>query len=157
MLCVAWFSTTLPSALCFPSSLSSSFSFSCSSPSSSMWGTRTLRTLANEDLGTLAENDPLTIIPVPGHKVLTFGCCFEYDSGRKETRFAMYSDRLVGIWCVGRCPEHVEPTGHSSVILLTWKSKQNGTSCLFIIWAGKGIKSTSCVPVVIRWPRAMGP
>ena len=26
-----------------------------------MWGTRTLRTLANEDLGTLAENDPLTI------------------------------------------------------------------------------------------------
>ena len=25
-----------------------------------MWGTRTLRTLANEDLGTLAENDPLT-------------------------------------------------------------------------------------------------
>ena len=36
------------------------FSFSCSSPSSSMWGTRTLRTLANEDLGTLAEHDPLT-------------------------------------------------------------------------------------------------
>ena len=54
-------STTLPSTLCFPSSLSSSFSFSCSSPSSSMmWETRTLRTLANEDLGTLAENDPLT-------------------------------------------------------------------------------------------------
>ena len=25
-----------------------------------MWETRTLRTLANEDLGTLAENDPLT-------------------------------------------------------------------------------------------------
>ena len=25
-----------------------------------MWRTRTLRTLANEDLGTLAENDPLT-------------------------------------------------------------------------------------------------
>ena len=25
-----------------------------------MWGTSTLRTLANEDLGTLAENDPLT-------------------------------------------------------------------------------------------------
>ena len=25
-----------------------------------MWVTRTLRTLTNEDLGTLAENDPLT-------------------------------------------------------------------------------------------------
>ena len=25
-----------------------------------MWGTSTLRTLANEDLGTLADNDPLT-------------------------------------------------------------------------------------------------
>ena len=25
-----------------------------------MWGTSTLRTLANEDLGTLAEYDPLT-------------------------------------------------------------------------------------------------
>ena len=55
-----WFSTNLPSTLCFPSSLSSSFSFSCSSPSSSMWVTSTLRTLANEDLGPLAENDPLT-------------------------------------------------------------------------------------------------
>ena len=54
-------STTLLSTLCFPSSLSSSFSFSCSPPSSSMmWGTSALRTLANEDLGTLAENDPLT-------------------------------------------------------------------------------------------------
>ena len=52
--------TTLPSTLCFPSSLSSSFSFSSSSRSSSMWRTRTLRTLADEDLGTLAENDPLT-------------------------------------------------------------------------------------------------
>ena len=41
-------------------SLSSSFSFSCSSSSSMMWGTSTLRTLANEDLGTLSENDPLT-------------------------------------------------------------------------------------------------
>ena len=53
-------STTFLSALCCPSSLSSSFSFSCSSLSSSMWVTRTLRTLADEDLGTLAENDPLT-------------------------------------------------------------------------------------------------
>ena len=54
-------STNLPSTLCFPSSRSSSFSFSWSSPSSSMmWGTSTLRTLANEDLGTLAQNDPLT-------------------------------------------------------------------------------------------------
>ena len=59
MLCVAWFSTTLPSTLCFPSSLSSSFSFSWS-PSSSTWETRTLRTSANEESGTMAENDPLT-------------------------------------------------------------------------------------------------
>ena len=53
------FSTTLPSTLCCPSSLSSPFSSSRSSPPS-MWRTRTLRTLANEDLGTLAENAPLT-------------------------------------------------------------------------------------------------
>ena len=46
--------------LCFPSSLSSSSSFSCSSPCSTMWVMSTLRTLANEDLDTLAENDPLT-------------------------------------------------------------------------------------------------
>ena len=49
---VLMLSTTLPFTLCFPSSLSSSFSFSWSSPSSSMWETRTLRTHANEDLGT---------------------------------------------------------------------------------------------------------
>ena len=60
MLCVARFSTTILSTLCCPSSLSSSFSFSCPSPSSSMWGTRTLRTLAIEDLGTFAKNDLLT-------------------------------------------------------------------------------------------------
>ena len=58
-------STTLPSTLCCPSSLSSFFSFSWSSLSSSMmWGLSTLRTLANEDLGTLAENDPLTTFGV---------------------------------------------------------------------------------------------
>ena len=54
-----WLYTILPSTLCCPSSLLSSFSSSWS-PSSSMWGTRTLRTLANEDFGTVAENDPLT-------------------------------------------------------------------------------------------------
>ena len=56
-------STTLPSTLRCPSSLSlsSSFSFSWSSSSSSMmWETSTLHTLADEDFGTLAENDPLT-------------------------------------------------------------------------------------------------
>ena len=52
------------SPFCFPSSLSSSFSFSWSS-SSSMWRTRTLRTSANEDFGILAENDPLTCLPIP--------------------------------------------------------------------------------------------
>ena len=53
-------STTLLSTLCFPP-LAYSFSFSCPSTSSSMmWGTSTLRTLANEDLGTLAEYDPST-------------------------------------------------------------------------------------------------
>ena len=31
-----------------------------------MWETRTLRTLANEDLGTLAENDPLTSFNASG-------------------------------------------------------------------------------------------
>ena len=46
-----------------PPSLSSSFSFSCSSSSSSMWvGSRrsTQCASANEELGTLAENNPLT-------------------------------------------------------------------------------------------------
>ena len=44
-------------------SLSSSFSFSCPSSSSSMWvgSMRSLmRTSANEELGTLADNNPLT-------------------------------------------------------------------------------------------------
>ena len=60
MLCVAWFSSTLPFTLCFPYSLSSS-SFSWSS-SSSMWVTRTLRTLVNEETVTMAENNPLTLV-----------------------------------------------------------------------------------------------
>ena len=60
MLCVR-FSATLPSSSCCLSSLLSS----CSSPwlsasSSTMWWTNTLRTFANEDLGTLAQYDPLT-------------------------------------------------------------------------------------------------
>ena len=29
--------------------------------------------------------------------------------------------------------------------------------CMFVLWAGEGIKSTSCVPVVVRRPLAMGP
>ena len=51
------------SPFCFPLSLSSSFSFSCSSSSSSMWvgSMRSpMRTSANEELGTVAENNPLT-------------------------------------------------------------------------------------------------
>ena len=52
-------STTLPSTLCFPFFLIF-LSFSSSSLSFSMWKTRTLRTLANEDLGSFAEYDPLT-------------------------------------------------------------------------------------------------
>ena len=52
---------THPSISCCLSSLLSSCSFSWSSTSSSMmWVTSTLRTLADEDLGTLAEYDPLT-------------------------------------------------------------------------------------------------
>ena len=60
MLCV-WFSGTLPSSSCCLSSLLSSCSSSwLSASSSTMWWTNTLRTSANEDLGTVAEYDPLT-------------------------------------------------------------------------------------------------
>ena len=58
--------TLYDSPFCSSPSFSSSFPFTRSSPSfsSSMWGgssgTRTLRTPANEDSGTLAENYPLT-------------------------------------------------------------------------------------------------
>ena len=57
--CCVLLDSLRPSTLLFPSSLSSSFSFSWSS-SSSMWEIRTLRTLANEESGTVAENNPLT-------------------------------------------------------------------------------------------------
>ena len=61
MLCVWLSSTTLLSSLCWPSSLLSSCPSSCPSTSSStMRWTNSLCTLANEDLGTLAEYDPLT-------------------------------------------------------------------------------------------------
>ena len=60
--CLFWLSATSPlSSLRCPSSLLSSCPFSCPSTSSStMWWTNSLCTLANEDLGTLAEYDPLT-------------------------------------------------------------------------------------------------
>ena len=59
MLCVR-FSATLPSSSCCLSSLLSSCSSAGSSASSStVWWTNSLCTSANEDLGTLAEYDPL--------------------------------------------------------------------------------------------------
>ena len=61
-ICLFWFSSTTPlSSLCSPSSLLSSCPSSCPSTSCSrMWWTNSLCTLADEDLGTLAEYDPLT-------------------------------------------------------------------------------------------------
>ena len=50
---------------------------------------------------------------------------------------AMYSGRFVGSWCVSRRPEYVDPSRYSLAILFTWESKQNGTSCMFILWAGE--------------------
>ena len=53
-----WSDTLRLSTLCFPPSLSSSFSFSCSSPSTSMWvGSMrsTPCTSANEELGTISQ------------------------------------------------------------------------------------------------------
>ena len=57
--CCVLLDSLRPSTLCFPSSVSFSFSFSWSS-SSSMWETRTLCTLANDESGTMAENNTLT-------------------------------------------------------------------------------------------------
>ena len=41
-----------------------------------------------------------TIVFISGHKVLTFGSCFEYESGRHRTCLAMSSDRFVVGWHV---------------------------------------------------------
>ena len=62
LMCLFRLSSTTPlSSLCWPSSLLSSCLSSWPSTSSStMWWTNSLCTLANEDLGTLAEYDPLT-------------------------------------------------------------------------------------------------
>ena len=62
LMCLFRLSSTSPlSSLCCTSSPLSSCLSSCPSTSSStMWWTNSLCTPANEDLGTLAENDPLT-------------------------------------------------------------------------------------------------
>ena len=62
LMCLFWLSSTTPlSPPCSPSSLLSSCPSSCPSTlSSRMRWTNSLCTLANEDLGTLAEYDPLT-------------------------------------------------------------------------------------------------
>ena len=62
LVCLFRLSSTSPlSSLCCPSSLLSSCPSSCPATSSSrMWWTNSLCTPANEDLGTLAEYDPLT-------------------------------------------------------------------------------------------------
>ena len=41
-----------------------------------------------------------TIIFRSNHKVLTFGSCFEYESGRHGTCFAMNSDGFILDWNV---------------------------------------------------------
>ena len=70
MLCV-WFSSIYPlSSLCCLSSLLSSCPSSWPSTSSStMWWTNSLYTSANEDLGTLAEYDPLTFLVAFRHEI----------------------------------------------------------------------------------------
>ena len=51
-----------------------------------MWGTSTLRTLANEDLGTLAENDPLTgYEPNDFHISVTTDMFIRVSSGDKRS------------------------------------------------------------------------
>ena len=70
-----WYSSTLYwlSTPCFPPSLSSSFSFPCSSLSSSMLvgSMRSpMRASADEDIGTMAENNPLT-----DYLLQNYGCC----------------------------------------------------------------------------------
>ena len=44
-----------------------------------------------------------------------------------------------------------------SRILFAWESKHNGTSCMFILWGGRSIKPTPCVPVVVRRPLTWDP
>ena len=61
MLCICFSSTSpLSSICCLSSLLSSCFSFWPPTSSSTMWWTNSLCTSANEDLGTLAEFNPLT-------------------------------------------------------------------------------------------------
>ena len=72
-----------------------------SSPSSMMWGTSTLRTLANEELGTLAEYGPLTCYePNDLHISETTELIIQESSG--ENRFLNshdleYDDYTIGI------------------------------------------------------------
>ena len=62
LMCLFWFSSTSPlsSLCCLSSLLSSCLSSWPSTSSSTMWRTNSLCSLANEDLGTLAEYDLLT-------------------------------------------------------------------------------------------------
>ena len=97
-----------------------------------MWLTSTLRTLANEDLGTLAENDPLTkitrascrrrtgtVVPKSGtfgdlitvnHKVLSEGC-----ESRNNHGYAVVVQDLATQWipsypCKTKTSQEVEKT-----------------------------------------------
>ena len=77
--------SSLFSALC-PSSLPSSFSFSWSSPlSSMMWGTSTLRILANEDICTFLEYDLHTSMEETSKR----GVLGRHQSCSKERIFAL--------------------------------------------------------------------
>ena len=62
MLCVIFSATSPLSSSCCPSSLLSSCFSSWPSTPSTMWWTNSLCTSGNEDLGTLAECDPLTVL-----------------------------------------------------------------------------------------------
>ena len=87
-----WLYAILPSSSCCPPSLLSSFSFSWSSASSSMmWVTSTLCTLGNEDLGTLAEYDPLTLL---AHVYLG---CIQRECKPNETIIEQFRKKLMWV------------------------------------------------------------
>ena len=64
-----------------------------------------------------------TIILETYHEFSTLGSCLEYKPGRSRSRFTLNLDGTVGCGNVSRCEKFIEPGGHSSMELFTWKLK----------------------------------
>ena len=117
MLCV-WFSTTLPSSSCCLSSLLSSCSSTWPSASSStMWRTNTLCTLVNQDLGTLAENEPPTCYKPNGHFIAEANVEYTQESS-DEQRYPDdfdYGDVTIGKTFLDACRSRAYHSQHEGL------------------------------------------